>query len=337
MVTMAGQPQQQQQQPGQQQWATPQGPYVRATRPHWQAGAPGPQRQLIQLDAQTHAHLQTLDPISRAEYIAKLQSKQRGIMLRQQVFPAGVRPGTAPPGIVTAQLPTGGHQHILIQSQMPGGLSPQKQVQWLRQNRPLLVRQASAPGLSPISQQTPAGVIQQPPPQSPAPQAQATVGQFHQVDAAAAPPPHYQRVMLQMQQTGPQGQAKVATPTAGGSQGSAGQPAVPRTGFPTAQADLTPGTPDGAPVMQTPAMQGVPQQQPHPETPAAGGQMINKTKTALANMLNSRLSGANNGAVGATGVPETEPSAAGTLRMMTAQHNAALSLSGTPRTPQVGR
>uniref|UniRef100_A0A1B0CG64 PAX-interacting protein 1 n=2 Tax=Lutzomyia longipalpis TaxID=7200 RepID=A0A1B0CG64_LUTLO len=336
MVTMAGQQQQAGLQTGQQQWATPQGPYVRATRPHWQGGAPGPQRQLIHLDAQTHAHLQTLDPVRRAEYIAKLQqSKQRGIMLRQQVFPAGVRPGTAPQGIVTAQLPTGGHQHILIQSQMPGGLSPQKQVQWLRQNRPLLLRQATAPGLSPISQQSPAAVIQQQTPQTPSQQAQSSGGHFHPVDAGTAPPPHYQRVMLQMQQTGSQGQTKVITPAAGGNQGATGQTAVPRSGFPTTPTEMTPSTPEGtAAVLQTSAIQGVSQQPSHPENPTAAGQMINKTKTALANMLNSRLSGANNGALGGAGVPESEPSAAGTLRMMTAQHNAALSLSGTPRTPQ---
>lgn len=55
---------------------------------------------------------------------------------------------------------------------------------------------------------------------------------------------------------------------------------------------------------------------------------MNKTKTALANMLSNRLS-ANNGATmqmqptDATQV--VEPSAAGTLRMMTAQHNSSAS------------
>ncbi|XP_059608090.1 PAX-interacting protein 1 [Phlebotomus argentipes] len=323
MVTMAGQ--QQQTAAGQQQWTTPQGPYVRAARPHWQGGAPAvPQRQLIHLDAQTHAHLQTLDPVRRAEYIAKLQNKQRGIMLRHQIFPAGVRPGAAPPGIVTAQLPAGGHQHILIQSQMPGGLSPQSKAQWIRQNRPLLVRQTNAPGLSPISQQTSGGGVVQQPTVQPAP---AAGGQFHQVDAGAATPPHYQRVMLQMQQGVTPGQAKVITPAAGSSQSAAGQTVMPRAGFPAAQAEIAAATVDGGQSVQ-------PQQQTHAEAAAPAGQMINKTKTALANMLNSRLSGANNGAVGTPGVPESEPSAAGTLRMMTAQHNAALSLSGTPRTPQ---
>lgn len=57
--------------------------FIRATRPQWQGNQQGvPQRQLIHLDAQTHAHLQTLDPIARAEYLAKLQ--KRNVLLRQQ-------------------------------------------------------------------------------------------------------------------------------------------------------------------------------------------------------------------------------------------------------------
>lgn len=59
----------------------------------------------------------------------------------------------------------------------------------------------------------------------------------------------------------------------------------------------------------------------------------NKTKTALANMLNNRL-----GNNGSNPMPEAvpEPSAAGTLRLMTAQHNATLNqgVGVPPRTPQ---
>lgn len=51
---------------------------------------------------------------------------------------------------------------------------------------------------------------------------------------------------------------------------------------------------------------------------------MNKTKTALANMLSNRLS--NNGSVNAVTDQTVEPSAAGTLRLMTAQHNAALNV-----------
>lgn len=53
---------------------------------------------------------------------------------------------------------------------------------------------------------------------------------------------------------------------------------------------------------------------------------MNKTKTALANMLSNRLSNSSNGAAipmqTADGQNLVEPSAAGTLRMMTAQHNS---------------
>jgi PAX-interacting protein 1 len=61
----------------------------------------------------------------------------------------------------------------------------------------------------------------------------------------------------------------------------------------------------------------------------------NKTKTALANMLSNRLG--NNGNVTQV-VEQPEQSAAGTLRMMTAQHNATMNVPGIPpgvvRTPQ---
>lgn len=59
----------------------------------------------------------------------------------------------------------------------------------------------------------------------------------------------------------------------------------------------------------------------------------NKTKTALANMLSSRLG--NNGAVNPGTLQDVnEPSAAGTLRLMTAQHNANMNQVIQPRTPQ---
>ena len=62
----------------------------------------------------------------------------------------------------------------------------------------------------------------------------------------------------------------------------------------------------------------------------ANNQMNAKTKTALANMLSSRLGG-NNVPIAE---PTVEPSAAGTLRMMTAQHNASLNVAPGNRTSQ---
>lgn len=87
------------------------------------------------------------DPIRRAEYLTKLQQKQRSLMLRQQAFQA--RPNA--PNIVTGQRPTG-TQHIIVRGQMPAGLTQQQQLQWIQQvqqqnnaRQPLLVR-GGAPG-----------------------------------------------------------------------------------------------------------------------------------------------------------------------------------------------
>lgn len=80
------QPIQQQQQQNVQQINTATGSqqFIRAARPQWQTNQTGvPQRQLIHLDAQTHAHIQSLDPIARAEYLAKLQ--KRNLLVRQQI------------------------------------------------------------------------------------------------------------------------------------------------------------------------------------------------------------------------------------------------------------
>lgn len=55
---------------------------MNVVRPPWPGNQQGLQRQLIQLDAQTHAHLQTLDPIQKAEYLSKLH--KRNLLFRQQ-------------------------------------------------------------------------------------------------------------------------------------------------------------------------------------------------------------------------------------------------------------
>lgn len=150
--------------------------FIRAARPvpQWVQGQPAPQRQLIHLDAQTHAHIQTMEPIQRAEYLAKLQ--RRNMLIRQQVA------FQARPGIVTNQRPTG-TQHIIVRGQVPAGLTQQQQMQWLQQQRPILVRSA-APGLSPIS--APGGATQM---QTQFP-VDATQGQFQrtQIPQAAQKP-----------------------------------------------------------------------------------------------------------------------------------------------------
>lgn len=99
--------------PQQQQFIRAVGGVVRGPGPQqmqqqqWQQGGPVPQqqqqqgmaqRQLIQLDPQTHSQWQMMDPAKKAEYIAKLQSR-RNIMLQRQPVYQG-RPG-APAGVVT--------------------------------------------------------------------------------------------------------------------------------------------------------------------------------------------------------------------------------------------
>lgn len=273
--------------PGQQQPQTPvQGPptFIRAARPQWVQGQPAPQRQLIHLDAQTHAQLQTMDPIQRAEYLAKLQ--KRNMIFRQQVA------FQARPGMVPGQRPTG-TQHIIVRGQVPAGLTQQQQMQWLQQQRPILVR-SSAPGLSPISPISGPGASPQMQPQFPVDGQQGAQFQRLQI-----PPP-------------------------------AQKPIQP--GITAASPKHFPDNPEAQPNQMVLHQQGgsIVQQV---VTPDGSASPMNKTKTALANMLSSRLS--NNGP-NLTPVPEspTEPSAAGTLRLMTAQHNAALNSSVGERPPQ---
>lgn len=82
------------------------GPQQMQQQQQWQQGGPIPQqqqqgmgqRQLIQLDPQTRAQWQMMDPAKKAEYITNLQSR-RNIMLQRQPVYQG-RPG-APTGVVT--------------------------------------------------------------------------------------------------------------------------------------------------------------------------------------------------------------------------------------------
>uniref|UniRef100_A0A1A9WBC9 PAX-interacting protein 1 n=1 Tax=Glossina brevipalpis TaxID=37001 RepID=A0A1A9WBC9_9MUSC len=138
--------------------------FIRTARPNlqWQqqqgdrlCATPQPQRQLIQLDDKTHAHFMSLDPVKKAEYIAKIQSKQR-VMLRQQVAyqPRPGAPNVVASALGTAPRPAGPTtQHIIVQSQMPGGLTQQQQMQWLQQQqRQVVVRAGNrTPGLSPLT------------------------------------------------------------------------------------------------------------------------------------------------------------------------------------------
>jgi PAX-interacting protein 1 len=83
----------------------------------------------------------------------------------------------------------------------------------------------------------------------------------------------------------------------------------------------------GPPTPNSPRGPGFPEEQNMPLDP--NGVSSSKTKTALANMLSSRL-GNNGNVTQVIEQPGVEQSAAGTLRMMTAQHNAALNVQGMP-------
>lgn len=91
-----------------------------------------------------------------------------------------------------------------------------------------------------------------------------------------------------------------------------------QSGPPTPNSPRTPGFPSNE------TIDGIQQQLPMDPN----GVSSSKTKTALANMLSSRLS--NNGNVTQLNESPVDQSAAGTLRMMTAQHNAALNVQGMP-------
>ncbi|KAL1400707.1 hypothetical protein pipiens_007212 [Culex pipiens pipiens] len=279
------------------------------------------QRQYIQLDPQTHATLQKLDPASREEYINRLQAKQRMLMQRQQQqqqqqqfqvrpgVPAGVRP----------------QQQIIYRGPMPQGLNQQQQMQWIQQQNAARQVRPGAPGLSPITQQQQQGAI---------PPGAAVMGQFP-VDPNAQPQQQQrlqmerqqqQHRLLQMQLQREQAQKGVVVP---GQTGPQGQAISPRgAGFPQ---EVVVGS-DGTTTIVQQTLVGPPGD---PNVPGSQ-QMKNQTKTALANMLSNRL-GANGSVVpnipdGPPGGPE--PSAAGTLRMMTAQHNAALQQTMNPRLSQ---
>jgi PAX-interacting protein 1 len=235
--------------------------FIRTVRPHIQ-------RKLIHLDAQTHAHLQKLDPAQRQEYLEALQKKQRNIILSQQVAypPRGV-PGTPlPPGAIIGNSPRPGMQHIVIRGQMPAGLNQQQQLQWLQQggSRPLLVRPANAPGLSPLTPLTQQGFV-------------AGVSPQQRPDEVNPDPnfPITEEMKLQYQQRNRQllmqKQREMAKPVSPRPVGGGGGFPLPDSSEGMQQQIVSPGDSSGVNV----------------------NQMNAKTKTALANMLSSRLG--NNG------------------------------------------
>lgn len=301
--------------------------FIRGPRPGWSPQAP--QRKVVQLDAQNYNQLQAMNPIQRAEYLLQLQNKQQ-IQVRQRIA-YQTRPGVPVQNIVSGARP--GTQHIVIRPQMPPNLTPQQQVQWLQQQgaRPILVRPNTTPGLSPISQQalpTPVPQFTVDPNLSPQQQQQQLLiqrQQFHRLQqiqiqrdqaakAAAAQQQNQAVSPRSFNRDAPDIVAQSMTPAP---QSVTPQPVTPVSNIPTTPVNVTPQS----------------QIAVHDASNAAQNQMNSKTKTALANMLSSRLS--NNGPPQhvepqISVPPSPEPSAAGTLRLMTQQHNASLN-------PQVAR
>ncbi|KAJ8712780.1 hypothetical protein PYW08_008084 [Mythimna loreyi] len=260
-------------------------------RVSWTAGGGG--RQLIHLDAQTHAQLQQMKPQERAVFVAQLQKRRQLTLQRQAAIAQQQQPGvvTGSPG---APAPAGAQSVTFIRSQLTPGLAQQQQVpvQWLQQQG---ARAATIPAAQPA-----------PPPQSPGvPSPVATPGPGGAVETQLQAlqmqrQQHYQRLQqLQAQRDHVAHHAAVKQVSPGITQHVVGGP--PLAEQPVDAALLTPTTPD--------------QQQ-------GNALLVNpKTKTALANMLSIRLQGGT--------ATEHEPSAAGTLRLMTAAH--ARPAAGAPR------
>ncbi|XP_050353636.1 PAX-interacting protein 1-like isoform X2 [Nymphalis io] len=240
-------------------------------RVSWTAGGGG--RQLIHLDAQTHAQLQQMDPQQRAMFVAQLQKRrqlhiQRTAALAQQQQTGVV---TGSPGA-----PSPAPQSVtFIRSQLPPGLSQQQQVQWLQQQG---ARTATIPAAQPA----------QPPP---SPAGSAGAGTVESSLQQLQRQQQYQRLQqLQAQRDH-----------------AAHHHAAAKQVAPVTQHVVAPLQEQQVDALLTPTT---------PEQQGAGALLVNpKTKTALANMLSIRLQGA-------APPPEHEPSAAGTLRLMTAAHAA---------------
>ncbi|XP_076254688.1 uncharacterized protein LOC143192843 isoform X2 [Rhynchophorus ferrugineus] len=180
---------------------------------------------------------------------------------------------------------------ILIRGNVPPGLTAQQQVQWLQQQakqQGIVLPPNLQQNITPAPQQGTSTQVPQSPHAPSLSPINQNPGQQFVGDQAQLRQYKLQQLQLQREQAQKNhlNQQSPLTP----------QPAVRPLGQPTA-ADSTTN----------------PQVQVNP-----------KTKTALANMLSIKLQ--SGGTIGATPRPEglPEQSAAGTLRMMTAQHNAAI-------------
>ncbi|XP_034827605.1 PAX-interacting protein 1 isoform X2 [Maniola hyperantus] len=262
-------------------------------RVSWTAGGGG--RQLIHLDAETHAQLQQMDPKQRAMFVAQLQ-KRRQLSMQRAAAIAQQQQGvvTGSPGA-----PSPAPQSVtFIRSQLPPGLSQQQQVQWLQQQG---ARTATIPAAQPS--QTP---------QSPGGAVGGTVGTVGGATAVTG------GVETPLQQLQRQQQYQRLQQLQAQRDHAAHHHAAAKQVAPVTQHVVAPLQEQQVDALLTPTT-------PEQQQAGAGALLVHpKTKTALANMLSIRLQGA-----APSASPDHEPSAAGTLRLMTAAHAAG----GAVRTP----
>ncbi|XP_057658096.1 PAX-interacting protein 1-like isoform X1 [Diorhabda carinulata] len=252
--------------------------------PTAQQGNAVPQRQFIQLDARTHQELQKMPPEQQAIFVAKIQ-RQRQLL---------------------KQVQQRGGSHILIRGNVPPGLTTQQQVQWLQQQAkqqgivlpPNIQQQNITPGT--LTQPSLAQNMQHAPGLSPINQ---NAGQFTDQNQQQ----QIQLRQFRLQQLQLQREQAQKNHLAQQQAGTIQQPPVVR---PIGQPPIADST-TNLPHVQEGTIQ-------NPLVVNA------KTKTALANMLSIKLQSGGSSVGVQRADTIQEPSAAGTLRLMTAQHNAAI-------------
>ncbi|CAH2236595.1 jg26643 [Pararge aegeria aegeria] len=263
-------------------------------RVSWTAGSGG--RQLIHLDAETHAQLQQMDPKQRAMFVAQLQ-KRRQLSMQRAAAIAQQQQGvvTGSPGA-----PSPAPQSVtFIRSQLPPGLSQQQQVQWLQQQG---ARATALPTAQSV--QTP---------QSPV--GGAVAGNVGSVGGATAVTGNVETPLQQLQR---QQQYQRLQQLQAQRDHAAHHHAAAKQVAPVTQHVVTPLQEQQVDALLTPTT-------PEQQQAGASALLVNsKTKTALANMLSIRLQGA-------APPPDHEPSAAGTLRLMTAAHAAGGAVRASTR------
>ncbi|XP_039752562.1 PAX-interacting protein 1 isoform X2 [Pararge aegeria] len=259
----------------------------------WTAGSGG--RQLIHLDAETHAQLQQMDPKQRAMFVAQLQ-KRRQLSMQRAAAIAQQQQGvvTGSPGA-----PSPAPQSVtFIRSQLPPGLSQQQQVQWLQQQGARATALPTAQSVQ--TPQSPGGAV---------------AGNVGSVGGATAVTGNVETPLQQLQR---QQQYQRLQQLQAQRDHAAHHHAAAKQVAPVTQHVVTPLQEQQVDALLTPTT-------PEQQQAGASALLVNsKTKTALANMLSIRLQGA-------APPPDHEPSAAGTLRLMTAAHAAGGAVRASTR------